>query len=60
MNYIKILRNAQALSVSVGNNYSEDRLMHILLDNFHQCGKYSSQIASHQEELFREEYFSPW
>ena len=36
MNYIKIFQNAQALSVSVGNTYSEDQLMHIFLDNFHQ------------------------
>ena len=54
MNYIKIFQNAQALSVSVGNTYSKDQLMHIFLDNFHQGGKYSSQIASHQAELRRE------
>ena len=29
--------------------------MHIFLDNFHQGGKYSCQIASHQAELRREE-----
>ena len=57
INYIKIFQNTQALSVSVGNNYSEDQLMHILLDNFHQGGKYSSQIASHQVWLIREETF---
>ena len=45
--YIKIFQNAQALSVSVGNTYSEDQLMHTFLDNFHQGGKYSAQIASH-------------
>ena len=28
--------------------------MHILLDKFHQGGKYSAQIPSHQEELLRE------
>ena len=28
--------------------------MHIFKDNFHQGGKYSSQIASHQAELRRE------
>ena len=28
--------------------------MHIFLDNFHQGGKYSDQIASHQVELTRE------
>ena len=54
MNYIKIFQNAQALSVSVGNNYSEDQLMHIFLDNFHRGGKYSSQVDFHQAELRRE------
>ena len=48
-------RNAQYLSVSVGNSYSEDKLTHTFLDNFHQGGKYYSQIASHQAELRREE-----
>ena len=38
MNYIKIFQNSQALSVSVGNNYSEYQLLHIFLDNFHQGG----------------------
>ena len=38
MNYIKIFQNAQALSVSVGNTYSEDQLMHKFLDNFNQGG----------------------
>ena len=32
--------------------------MHIFLDNFHQGGKYSSQISSHQEELRREGKFT--
>ena len=32
--------------------------MHTFLDNFHQGGKYSAQIASHQEELRREETFT--
>ena len=36
INYIKIFQNEQALSVSVGNSYSEDQLMHTFLDNFHQ------------------------
>ena len=54
MNYIKILLNAQALSVSVGKNYTEEQLMHIFLDNFHQGGNYSTGIASHQAELRRE------
>ena len=58
MNYVKVFQNAQALSVSVGNTYSEDQLMHTFLDNFHQVGKYCSQIASQQAELRREEKFS--
>ena len=58
MNYIKIFQNAHALSVSVVNSYSEDQLMHKFLDNFHQCGRYSSQIANHQAELSREETFT--
>ena len=58
MNYIKIFKNAQALSVSVGNTYSEYQLMHTFMDNFHQGGKYSAQIASHQVELSREEKFN--
>ena len=55
MNYIKIFRNSQALYVSVGKNYSEYQIMHILLDNFCQGGKYSAQIDIHQVELIREE-----
>ena len=35
MNYIKRFQNAQALSVSVGNTYSEDQLMYTFMDNFH-------------------------
>ena len=31
--------------------------MHTFLDNFHQSGKYSAQLASHQTELRREEKF---
>ena len=58
MNYIKIFQNAQDLSVSTRNYYSEDQLMHTLLENFHQGGKYYSQIASHQAELRREEKFT--
>ena len=46
-NYIKRFKNAQDLSVSVGNTYPEYQLMHTFLDNFHQGGKYSAQIASH-------------
>ena len=39
INYIKRIQNAQALSVSVGNSYAEDQIMHTFLDNFHQSGK---------------------
>ena len=48
INYIKRFQNAQALSVSVGNSYSEGQIMHTFLDNFQQSVKYSSQLASHQ------------
>ena len=51
---MQILKNTQALSVSVVNSYSEDQLMHIFLDNFHQGGKYSAQIASRRADLRRE------
>ena len=47
INYIKRFQNAQALSVSVGNGYSEDQIMHTFLENFQQSGKYSAQLASH-------------
>ena len=55
ISYIKIFQNANSLSISLGNSYSEDQLMHTFLDNFQQCGKYLAQIASHQAELKREE-----
>ena len=58
MKYIKIFQNAQALSVSLENSYSEDQLMHTFLDNFHQGEKFYSQIASHQAELSSEERFA--
>ena len=58
MNYIKIFQNTNSLSVSVGKSYFEDQLMHTFLNNFHQGGKYSSQIASIQVELRREEKFT--
>ena len=58
INYIKIFQNAHALSILVGNSYSEDRLMHPFLDNFEEGGNYSAQIASHQEELRREVKFT--
>ena len=55
MNYIKRFQNAQDLSVSVENYYSEGQLMHTFLDDFHKGGKYFSQIASHRAEFRREE-----
>ena len=54
INYIKRFQSAQALSVSVGNSYSEDQIMHTFLDNFQQSGKYSAQLAIHQAKLRRE------
>ena len=57
INYVKRFQNTHYLSVSVGNRYSEDQLMHTFLDNFHQGGKYSPQIAINQAELRREEAF---
>ena len=52
--YIKRFQNEYALSVSVGNSYSKEQIMHTFLDNFHQIGKYSAQLASHQVELRKE------
>ena len=46
------------MSDSVGKSHSEDQLMHILLDDFDQGGKYTAQIASHQAGLRREEMFT--
>ena len=40
INYINRFQNAHDLSVSVGNSYSKDQLMHTFMDNFHQGGKY--------------------
>ena len=57
INYIKRFQNAQALSVSGVNSYSEDQIMHTFLDNFHQSGKYSAQLASHQAKIRREEKY---
>ena len=54
-NYIKISQNAQTLSVSVGNSYSEYELMHKFLENFYQGGRYSAQVAIQKAELGREE-----
>ena len=58
INYIKRFQNTQALSVSAGKSYYGDQFMHSLLDKFHQGGKYTTQIASHQVELIREEKFT--
>ena len=58
INYIKRFHNSHAFSISVGNSYSEDQLMHTFLDNFHQGGKDSVQMAIHQVELRREEIFT--
>ena len=46
-NYIKWFQNSKALTISVGNSYSEDQLFHIFLENLYQGGGYSSQIANH-------------
>ena len=58
INSINMFQNVQALSVSVGNSYAEDQIMHTFLDNFHQGGNYSAQLASHQAELRREKIFT--
>ena len=58
INYIKRFQNAHYFSVSAGNSYYEDQIMHKFLDNFHQGGKYSAQIDNHQAELRREEKFT--
>ena len=42
----------------MGNRYSEDQLMHMLLDNFHRIGKYTAKIARQQAELRGEEKFT--
>ena len=39
ISYIKRYQNAHALSVSLGNSYSEDQLMHTFLDNFNKVKK---------------------
>ena len=57
INYIKRFQNTQALSVSIGNSYSEDQIMYTFIDNFHQSVKYPAQLASHQAELRREEKY---
>ena len=58
MNYINRFQNAQDLSVSLRNTYSEYQLMRLFLDIFHTGVKYSSKIASNQKELRREGKFT--
>ena len=58
MNYIKRFQNQPDFSVSLGNSYCEDQLMHIFLDKFCQGGKYTAEIAIHQAELRREVKFT--
>ena len=57
INYIKIFHNTKPRVISVVNSCSKDQLMHTFLDNFQQGGKYSAQIAIHQEESRGEENF---
>ena len=45
INYIKIFQNSQALSVSVGNSYSEDQIMHTFLDHFQLKWKILSPVS---------------
>ena len=47
---MKIFQHSHVLSVSVGNSYYEDQLIHIFLVYFHQSGKYTAQIE--REETF--------
>ena len=51
INYIKRFHNSHDLSVSVGNSYSEDQLMHTFPDNFHKGRKYPVQIPTHHVDL---------
>ena len=53
--FTKRFQNAKALEISVVNSYTEDHLMHTLLETFQQGGKYYSRIILHQTELRREE-----
>ena len=45
------------LEILVKNSYTEDQLMHTLLDNFFQGVNDYDQIASHKAELTRAEKF---
>ena len=58
MNYIKRFQNEQALLVSAKNSDSDDKLMHMFLDNFDQGVTSTAQIASHQAELRRQKRFT--
>ena len=58
INYIKRFQHVYALSVLLGNSYSEDQLLRTFLDSFHQGGKYFAQIDIHWEELRRKETFT--
>ena len=58
MNYIKIFQTTKTLSDSVGKSFTENHLMYIFLDNFHQGGEYTAQIVSHQAELRGNERFT--
>ena len=58
MDYIKIFQNAEDLSVYVESSDSDNQMMHTFLDNFHQGGKYSAKIASHQAKSRREVKFT--
>ena len=55
IHYIKILKKGKDLKCSVGNSYTEYQMMQTFLDNLQQGVKYPDQMASHQEELTREE-----
>ena len=55
INYIKIFQNAKALSISVRNIYTGDKLIQTCVDNFQQGGNYSAHIEKHQAELKRKE-----
>ena len=55
INYIKIFHSAKDLGISVGNSYTEDQPMQNFLENVQKGGKFSTQIATHQAELGREE-----
>ena len=54
INYIKIFQNAQALEVSVGGSYSEDRLYIPFWIISRKRSKYLVQIASHKSTFRRE------